>query len=112
MPVISRSKVACLSGAEKMVHDIRSCVDEHWMDWDFAMLKIDLHKAFNLMSRQAILDECAIHFPELLPWTAWCYGQHPMAILWSINGMYQFRDCSTTGIPGPRFGYPCKFVKM
>ena len=30
------------------------------------------------MSRQAILDECAVHFPELLPWTAWCYDQHPI----------------------------------
>ena len=49
--VISRSKahdffsshqcgVACPSGAEKMVHGLRCCVDEHWTDGDFAVLKI------------------------------------------------------------------------
>ena len=48
------------------------------MDGDFAVLMIDLHNAFNLVSRQAIVDECAVRFPELLPWAAWCYGQHPI----------------------------------
>ena len=42
------------------------------------MLKIDMRNAFNLVSRQAMLDECATHFPELLPWASWCYGQHPL----------------------------------
>ena len=32
--------------------------------------------AFNLVSRQAMLDDCAQHFPELLAWTLWCYSQH------------------------------------
>ncbi|KAL5503174.1 hypothetical protein EMCRGX_G010082 [Ephydatia muelleri] len=27
--------------------------------------------AFNLVSRQAVLDECAQHFPELLAWMLW-----------------------------------------
>ena len=40
--------------------------------------------AFNLVSRQAILSECAKHFPELLPWVSWCYGQHPL--LWHHLG--------------------------
>ena len=69
------------------------------MDGDFAVLKIDLHNAFNLISRQAILDECAVRFPELLPWAAWCYGQHHSM---ACNGIYQFRDWSTMGRPsGP-----------
>ena len=37
-----------------------------------------MHLLFNLVSRQAMLDECAPHFPELLPWASWCYGQHPL----------------------------------
>ena len=41
-------------------------------------LKIDFQNAFNLVSRQALLEECHTHFPELLPWASWCYGQHPM----------------------------------
>ncbi|KAL5494300.1 hypothetical protein EMCRGX_G015601 [Ephydatia muelleri] len=32
-----------------------------------AVLKIDLHNAFNQISRQAVLDACGLHFPELLP---------------------------------------------
>ena len=33
-----------------------ACADEHWHDADFAVLKIDLHNAFNQVSRQAVLD--------------------------------------------------------
>eukprot|EP00731_Ephydatia_muelleri_P005996 Em0003g244a len=25
------------------------------------------------VSRQAVLDACGLHFPELLPWSSWCY---------------------------------------
>ena len=38
------------------------------MDEDFAIIKIDVRNAFILVSRQALLDECSAHFPELLPW--------------------------------------------
>ena len=48
------------------------------------ILKVDMTNAFNLVSRQAVLDECAQHFPELLAWTSWCYGQRP--ILWHSLG--------------------------
>ena len=73
--------VACPAGAEKIVHGLRGCVDEHWHDADFAVLKIDLH---NRVSRQAVLDACGLHFPELHPWSSWCYGQHPA--LWHPLG--------------------------
>ena len=69
--------VACPSGSEKIIHGLRCCVDKHWFSTDFTVLKIDLRNAFNLVSRQAVLDECLHHFPELFPWTLWCYGQHP-----------------------------------
>ena len=49
--------------------------------------------AFNLVSRQAILDECALHFPELLLipcyawypiWVTWCYALlwYPIWVTW------------------------------
>eukprot|EP00731_Ephydatia_muelleri_P016355 Em0009g779a len=76
--------VACQGGAEKIIHGLRSCVDEHWHEVDFAVLKIDLHNAFNRVSRQAVLNACALHIPELLPWFQWCYGQHP--VLWHSLG--------------------------
>ena len=59
-------------------------MDEHWQDEDFAVLKIDLHNAFNWVSRQAVLDACSLHFPQLLQWSSWCYGQHPT--LWHPFG--------------------------
>ena len=51
-------------------------MDDHWTNESFTVLKIDMHNAYNLVSRQALLDECSIQFPELLPWASWCYGQH------------------------------------
>ena len=53
-----------------------------------------MRNAFNLVSREAVLHQCAIHFPELLPWVAWCYSQHqklwhPMGQLISASGVQQ-----------------------
>ena len=41
---------------------------------------------------QAILDECATFFPEILPWVVWCYGAHPL--LWHPRGQL----CSELGV--------------
>ena len=50
--------------------------------------------AFNMVSRQAVLDECAKFFSELLPWVSWCYGSHsslwhPMGRVSSQSGVQQ-----------------------
>ena len=63
---------------------MRRCFRDHWEDEDFVACKIDLKNAFNEVSRQAILDECAAHFPELFRWVFWCYGKHP--VLWHPMG--------------------------
>ncbi|KAL5491482.1 hypothetical protein EMCRGX_G016778 [Ephydatia muelleri] len=70
--------VACPGGSEIIVHGLRDCIEKHWNDEDVVTLKIDFQNAFNIVSRQALLEECHAHFPELLPWASWCYGQHPM----------------------------------
>ena len=93
--------VACASSSEKVVHGFRSYMDKHWEDDDFTVVKVDMCNALNLVSRQAILDECALHFPELLPWATWCYAAHPL--LWHPMGGCIF---SETGVqqgdpPGP-----------
>ena len=49
--------VACLMGSEKVIHRIRACVDKHWNDIDFFVLKVDFKNAFNLVSRGAVLQE-------------------------------------------------------
>ncbi|KAL5477904.1 hypothetical protein EMCRGX_G024759 [Ephydatia muelleri] len=62
--------VACPRGAEIILHSLRCCFDDHWADNNFVVLKVDMTNAFNLVSRQAVLDECAQHFPELLAWAS------------------------------------------
>ncbi|KAL5500371.1 hypothetical protein EMCRGX_G011922 [Ephydatia muelleri] len=70
--------VACRAGAEKVIHQVRECLEEHWMDEDFVCFKVDMKNAFNLVSRQTVLEECATFYPELLPWVSYCYGSHPL----------------------------------
>eukprot|EP00731_Ephydatia_muelleri_P004786 Em0002g962a len=86
--------VSCSMGAEKIAHGLRACVDRHWKDEGFSVLKLDMRNAFNVVSRQAFLSECSLHFPELYPWVLWCYGQHlilwhPMGTLTSECGVQQ-----------------------
>ena len=94
--------VACPFGAEKIAHGLRACIDEHWGDDDFAVLKIDMRNAFNVVSRQSLLSECAKHFPELLPWARWCYSQQPF--LWHPLGRLRSKSGVQQGDPlGPLF---------
>ena len=90
----SQFGVACKAGAEKIVHSLRRCIDENWLSGDFVVFKVDMSNAFNMVSRQAVLDECATFFPELLPWVTWCYGSHtslwhPMGQISSQSGVQQ-----------------------
>ena len=51
-------EVACRAGAEMIVHSLQNCIHEHCMqDVDFAIFKVDMTNAFNLVSRQAVLDD-------------------------------------------------------
>ena len=59
-----------------------------------------LQKAFNVVSRQVVVDECATFFPELLPWVSWCYGSHPL--LWHPLGQISSESGVQQGDPlGP-----------
>eukprot|EP00731_Ephydatia_muelleri_P000360 Em0001g360a len=92
--------VACRAGAEKVAHALRGCIEEHWMDEDFFVLKVDMRNAFNIVSRQAVLDECDTFFAELLPWVSWCYGTHPL--LWHPLGQISSEPGVQQGDPlGP-----------
>ena len=76
------------------MHKLRQVIEDNWNNGDFAILKVDMRNAFNLVSREAVLHQCAIHFPELLPWVTWCYSQHqklwhPMGQLISASGVQQ-----------------------
>ena len=86
--------VACPAGTKKIVHKLRQVIEDNWNNGDFAILKVDMRNAFNLVSREAVLHQCAIHFHELLPWVTWCFSQqqklwHPMGQLISASGVQQ-----------------------
>eukprot|EP00731_Ephydatia_muelleri_P014080 Em0007g1390a len=89
--------VACPMGSEKVIHGIRACVEKFWNDRDFSVMKVDFKNAFNLVSRDAVLQECANHFPDLLPWVAWCYGSHPF--LWHTMGQLTSQSGDTPTFP-------------
>ena len=74
-------------------------MDEHWNTEDF-VFKADMRNAFNLVSRQAVLDECSVTPSRAAP-----LG---FMVLWSApdtmahNGNYYFRGwCATRDPLGP-----------
>ena len=48
--------VACLAGAEKLVHGLCRCISEHWEDDDFVAFKVDLRNALNCGSCLLLLN--------------------------------------------------------
>ena len=92
--------VVCHAGAEKVTHGLRICIEEHWSDDDFVAFKVDMKNAFNAVSRQAVVEECATFPPEILPWVSWCYGSHPL--LWHPLGQISSQSGIQQGDPlGP-----------
>ena len=66
------------------MHSLRRCIENNWLSGDFVVFKLDMLNAFNMVSRQAIRDECASFFPELLPWVSWCHGSHRTFIVGTL----------------------------
>ena len=96
----SQFGVACKAGVERVVHNLRKCIDDGWMSGDFVVCKVDMSNAFNRVSRQVVLDECSSFFPELLPWVSWCYGSH--SLLWHSMGTISSQSGVQQGDPlGP-----------
>ena len=60
-------ELPAVQALKRFIHGLRKSIEDHWMEEDFVVFKIDMQNAFNLVSRQAVLDECATSFPELLP---------------------------------------------
>ena len=59
-----------------------------------------MKNAFNAVSRQAVVEECATFYPEILPWVSWCYGSHPL--LWHPLGQISSESGVQQGDPlGP-----------
>eukprot|EP00731_Ephydatia_muelleri_P010164 Em0005g750a len=96
----SQFGVACKADAEKIVPSLRRCIEENWLSGDFVVFKVDMSNAFNMVSRQAVMDQCATYFPELFPWVSWCYGSHTS--LWHTMGQISSQSGVQQGDPlGP-----------
>ena len=89
--------VACPAGAEKLVHDLRRCITEHWEDDDLVACKIDLKNAFNEVSQQTLLEECATHFPELFRWVFLVLWTTPHLV--ALHGHLWIQTWSSAGRP-------------
>ena len=63
-------------GAEAAVHAARHWHDRNNGQSGKVLVKLDFKNAFNLVSRQAVLDSATSRFPALARWVTWCYKQH------------------------------------
>ena len=63
-------------GAEAAVHAARHWHDRNNGQSGKVLMKFDFKNAFNLVSRQAVLDSATSRFPALARWVTWCYKQH------------------------------------
>ena len=94
--------VACPGGTEKVTHRLRQTMEKHWNHNDFVVFKVDMSNAFNTIDRSLIMNQCKEHFPELLAWAKFCYGDHPK--LWHILGSLSSQHGVQQGDPlGPLF---------
>ena len=67
--------VATAGGAEAAVHTARAWHERNAGHTGKILVKLDFKNAFNLVSRQAVLDSAALRFPALTRWVIWCYKQ-------------------------------------
>ena len=63
------------------MHSLGKCIEDNWLSGDFLVFKMDMSNAFHVVSRQAVLNDCATFFPELLPWVSWCCGSQAYLVV-------------------------------
>ena len=83
---IAVGEALCRLTVKSMYALVRAKASEFFHPYQFGVAwpEVDMKNAFNMVSRQALLSECAKHFPELYPQGHWCYSQHPF--LWHTMG--------------------------
>ena len=108
--------VACPGGTEKVTHRLRQTIEKHWNHNDFVVFKVDMSNAFNTIDRNLIMNQCKEHFPELLAWAKFYYGDHPK--LWrSWRPFPRLRSCQHHLIWNQRRcqaegTFPCDGIRM
>jgi hypothetical protein len=72
--------VGVQGGADAAVHAVRTIVSRNERSSDMVLLKMDFENAFNMMSRQEIIEVVVSRCPGLLPWTI--FSLEPDSILY------------------------------
>ena len=87
-----------------MTYLTRHITNTHKDGPDFVILKADLKNAFNLVSRQRLLEIIIEEFPEVARWAHWCYGGAEGTNLWFNNWTLDSLEGVQQGDPlGPLF---------
>lgn len=81
------------AGCERIIHELRATLDGLPEESDLVTLLIDLENAFNVVSRQRILEQVAEHFPDLYAFVSWCIETQSY-VAWD-NGAF----LSAQGVP-------------
>ena len=71
--------VGVKSGAEIAIHTVRAWTLRSRSVQGKVLVKLDFANAFNRISRTAVLETAASHFPNISRWVTWCY-QHPSSL--------------------------------
>ncbi|GJY97152.1 putative reverse transcriptase domain-containing protein [Tanacetum coccineum] len=86
--------VGVSGGGEAILHAVNRLIEDRSDDIGLSMLLVDFKNAFNLVDREAMLQEVRIRCPAISRWVEFCYskparlyyGEHT---LWSHQGVQQ-----------------------
>ena len=73
--------VGVRGGCEIAIHSLRSVVDKLGSDDRTCLMKIDFKNAFNVISRQTVLNQVHSLFPGILRWSSFCLLQETPLIV-------------------------------
>ena len=79
-------------GSETIIHTTREFTQRFGYRPELALLQLDLSNAFNLITRCAILKMVRKHFPAMLPWVKYCYGESTKPHLWLNQRKHTLRS--------------------
>ena len=72
-------------GMESIIHHTRQVIEGCNAADDFVVAKLDLKNAFNSISRKLILQEVALHFPDIYVWVKTCLAEGAY-LSWAFKG--------------------------
>ncbi|KAL5467311.1 hypothetical protein EMCRGX_G031522 [Ephydatia muelleri] len=76
--------VACPRGAERIIHGLRACVEEHWLEEDFGVLKVDM-KMLSTRFPAELFSLSVLNISQSSYFGIWCPARRsPWSLLFSL----------------------------